>query len=108
MFADSTISMMQQPGKMVSHHRPTIRLCLPSDSISPQAGCGGGTPTPRKDSVASVMMTTPSISVPITTAELITFGRICRRMIVHFEQPATIANRTNRSEEHTSELQSQF
>src|SRR5437762_6433698 len=95
MFADSTINMMQQPGKMVSHQRPTIRLCLPSESINPQAGCGGGTPTPRKDSVASVMMTTPTISVPSTMAELMTLGRMWRRMIVHFEQPATIASRTN-------------
>src|SRR5437879_13857680 len=80
--------MMQMPGSTLSHQRPTIRLCLPSDSISPQAGSGGGTPTPRKDSDASVMMTTPSIKVPSTMAELMTLGRMCRYMIVHFEQPA--------------------
>ena len=63
--------------------------------MRPQAGCGGGTPTPRKDSEASVTITTPSISVASTIAEFTTFGRMCRRMIVHFEQPATMARRTN-------------
>ena len=41
------------------------------------------------------MMTTPSISVPSTMAELMTLGRMWRRMIVRLEQPATIARRTN-------------
>ncbi len=63
--------------------------------MSPQAGWGGGTPTPRNDNVASVMITTPSIRLASTIAELTTLGRICRDMIVHFEQPATIARRTN-------------
>ena len=67
---------------------------MPSASISPHAGWGGGTPTPRNDSVASAMITTPSCSVPSTMAVLTTFGRMCRRMIVHFEQPATTARRT--------------
>ena len=67
---------------------------LPSASISPQAGFGGGTPTPRKESDASVTMTTPSISVASTIPELTTFGRMCRRMIVRLLQPATIARRT--------------
>src|SRR5436309_7635627 len=49
-------------------------------SISPHAGFGGGTPTPRNESAASVTMTTPSMSVASTIDE--------------------------RSEEHTSELQS--
>src|SRR6185503_5450950 len=75
--ADSTISMMQMPGSTVSHQCPTIRPCLPSDIIRPQAGLGGGTPTPRNDSAASVTITTPSISVPSTVAELTTLGRMC-------------------------------
>ena len=62
--------------------------------MSPQAGLGGGTPTPRKDSAASVTMTTPSISVARTIAVLSTLGRMCRRMIVRFEHPATMARRT--------------
>src|SRR5256885_12514445 len=65
--------------------------------MRPHAGLGGGTPTPRNDSDASVTMTTPSMSVASTMAELSTFGRMWRRMIVRLEQ---------RSEEHTSELQS--
>jgi len=95
MLAESTISMMQQPGSTLSHQRPTIKLCLPSESISPQAGWGGGTPTPRNDSVASAMITTPSSREPSTMAVLRMFGRMWRSMIVNFEQPATIARRTN-------------
>ena len=68
---------------------------LPSASISPQAGLGGGTPTPRKDSAASVTITTPSMRVPSTIAELMTLGRMWRRMMVHLEHPATMARRTN-------------
>jgi hypothetical protein len=41
------------------------------------------------------MITTPSIKLPSTIAELMTLGRMWRVMIVHFEQPATIARRTN-------------
>ena len=62
--------------------------------MSPQAGLGGGTPTPKKDSEASVTMTTPSMSVASTMLEFSTLGRMWRRMIVHFEQPATTASRT--------------
>ena len=86
--------MMQTPGNTLNHQRPTIRLCLPSDSIKPQAACGGGTPTPRNDKVASVMITTPSIRVPSTTAELITLGRICRSMIAGPRHPTTLAAST--------------
>ena len=41
------------------------------------------------------MMTTPSISVASTMAELMTFGRIWRHMMTRREQPATMARRTN-------------
>src|SRR5581483_4614824 len=92
--ADSTISMMQQPGSTVSHQYPAIRPFLPSASMRPHAGLGGGTPTPRNESAASVTTTTPSMRVPRTMAEFSTLGRMCRRMIVALEQPATMARRT--------------
>ena len=62
--------------------------------MRPHAGFGGGTPTPRKDSAASVTMTTPSMRVASTMAEFTTLGRMWRRMIVRLEQPATMARRT--------------
>jgi hypothetical protein len=78
---------------------------LPSASISPHAGLGGGTPTPRKDRAASVTMTTPSMRVPRTMAEFSTLGRMWRRMIVFFEQPATMARRTkSRSRRESTSL----
>ena len=67
---------------------------MPSASINPHAGWGGGTPTPRKERAASWTMTTPSMRVPSTMAELSTLGRMCLRMIVRLEQPATMARRT--------------
>ena len=63
--------------------------------MSPHAGFGGGTPTPRNERVASAMMTTPSWSEARTMTVFRTFGRMWRFMIVHLEQPATIASRTN-------------
>src|SRR3989442_4650462 len=92
--AARTMSMMQTPGSTVSHQYPAIMPFLPSASMRPQAGLGGGTPTPRNDSAASVTMTTPSISVPSTMAEFSTLGRMWRRMIVRLVQLATMARRT--------------
>src|SRR5213596_2665241 len=61
--------------------------------MSPHAGLGGGTPTPRNESDASVTMTTPSMSVASTMAELSTFGRMWRRMIVAGCSKRTIMRR---------------
>jgi len=46
--------------------------------MSPHAGCGGGTPTPRNESAASVTMTTPSMRVASTMDEFTTLGRMWR------------------------------
>jgi len=78
MLAESTINMMQTPGSTLSHQRPTIKLCLPSDSISPQAGSGGGTPTPRKESEASVMMAVVIASEAWTMMLAVRFGEMWR------------------------------
>src|SRR5207237_6125732 len=73
----NTTSMMQAPGAIVSHHIPTIKVERPSASINPQAGSGGGTPTPRNDSEASAMITTPIVRLANTIAVFSTFGRMC-------------------------------
>src|SRR6185312_8342757 len=44
------------PGKMVIHHSPENRKSSPMRISVPSDGCVGGMPTPRNDSVASVMM----------------------------------------------------
>src|SRR5437588_326843 len=57
-----------------------LRRRRPSASIDPQAGSGGGTPTPRNDSEASAMMTTPIVREASTIVELSTLGRMWRKM----------------------------
>src|SRR5580765_7532277 len=90
-----TTSMMQRPGKIVSHQSPTISIERPSASIEPQAGSGGGTPTPRNDSDASAMITTPIVRLASTMAEFKTFGRMWRRITRVREAPAISASLTN-------------
>jgi hypothetical protein len=73
---------------------PTIRVERPSESISPQAGSGGGTPTPRNDSEASAMITTPIVRLANTIAVFSTFGRMCLTITRRLDAPAISANLT--------------
>src|SRR5207245_635428 len=90
-----TIRRMQRPGNTVSHHWPAIRVGRASASMSPQAGWGGGTPTPRKLSDASAMMTTPMVRLASTVAVFMTFGRMCRLITRSLLAPAISASFTN-------------
>src|SRR6266545_2744737 len=90
-----TIRRMQSPGNTVSHHCPAIKVERASESMRPQAGCGGGTPTPRKLSEASAMMTTPTVRLASTVAVFMTFGRMCRLITRHLLAPAISASFTN-------------
>src|SRR5271163_2725935 len=90
-----TTSRIPRPGKMVSHQSPTINIDLPSESIEPQAGSGGGTPTPRKLSEASAMMTTPIVRLASTIVEFSTFGRMWRMITLVRLAPAISASFTN-------------
>src|SRR5712692_3297376 len=86
---------MQSPGNTVSHHCPAIKVERASESMRPQAGCGGGTPTPRKLSEASAMMTTPTVRLASTVAVFMTFGRMCRLITRSLLAPAISASFTN-------------
>ena len=55
-FTDSASNTSISPGKIVIHHSPENRKSLPMRISVPSDGCVGGTPTPRNDSVASVMI----------------------------------------------------
>src|SRR3990172_9214853 len=46
--AASTTNMIHRPGSTLSHQYPAMSPDFPSESISPHAGSGGATPTPRK------------------------------------------------------------
>src|SRR6266850_2708448 len=90
-----TIRRMQSPGNTVSHHWPAISVERASESMRPQAGCGGGTPTPRKLSEASAMMTTPTVRLASTVAVFMTFGRMCFLITRSLLAPAISASFTN-------------
>ena len=62
-----------------------IRISVPSDGVV------GGTPTPRKDSVASVMIAMARWIVAITSTGPSTFGRIWRHRISPGPIPITRA-----------------
>ena len=75
-----TTSMIATPGAVVTH-QAVDTYSLPSASMEPQAGVGGGMPAPKKLSEASTMMTHPTWSVSRTMRAGITFGKRCRNMI---------------------------
>src|SRR5439155_1052986 len=68
---------------------------LPTRIIVPRDGDVGGTPTPRKDSVASRTMAVATWIVARTTTGHITLGRTCRRMMRRGETPITRAGCTD-------------
>src|SRR3984893_1691012 len=88
---DSTSSTRARPGKMVIHHSPENRKSLPMRISVPSEGCVGGTPTPRKDSVASVMMASARLMVAITSTGPITLGSTWRSMMASGWRPMTRA-----------------
>src|SRR5215469_13460317 len=91
----NTTNRMPRPGNTVSHQSPTISIDRPSASIEPQAGSGGGTPTPRKLSEASAMMTTPIVRLASTIVEFNTLGGMWRKITRAREPPAISASLTN-------------
>src|SRR5690606_13293786 len=65
-------------GKNRIHHSPENRNCWPMRISVPSEGWVGGTPTPRKDSVASSMMASARPMVPMTSTGPRTLGRMWR------------------------------
>src|SRR6218665_1526172 len=90
-FTDSAISTSMAPGKTVTHHSPENRKLLPVRISVPSEGEVGGAPTPRKDSVASVMIAVATCMVASTSTGPMTLGSTCRRMMRSGATPATRA-----------------
>src|SRR5437870_2250383 len=61
----STVTVMARPGKKASHHGGTSAV-IESASMLPHVGVGGGTPTPRKPSAASMTSAAPRCVVART------------------------------------------
>ena len=55
----STVMVIATPGNSTSHQGGTMPALSASASMLPQVGAGGGMPTPRKPSEASMMIATP-------------------------------------------------
>ena len=81
-------------GKKVIHHSPENKKSLPSLINVPKEGVVGGTPTPKKLSVASAIIASASPIVPITRTGLIIFGKICLNIIIKFETPIIVEAET--------------
>ena len=79
------------PGKMVIHHSPLNSTSLPMRIKVPSDGEVGGTPTPRKDSVASVRMAAATWIVASTSTGPMTLGSTCLNMMRDGRTPMTRA-----------------
>ena len=76
---------------MVIHHSPENRKSFPTRMRVPSEGVVGGTPTPRKLSVASVMIATARWMVAMTSTGPVTLGRMCRSRMVLRRMPMILA-----------------
>ena len=92
-FSAITTMVMARPGISESHHRSS-RLLRPSETMMPQAGSPGGTPTPRKLSEASSSIVCPTSRLMMTNTVLTTLGKMCRHIITWLGTPATTASVT--------------
>jgi hypothetical protein len=87
----SAIIISITPGKMVIHHSPENRKSLPMRISVPSEGEVGGTPTPRNDSVASVMIAAATWIVASTSTGPSTLGSTWRNMMRSGATPITRA-----------------
>src|SRR5512135_913801 len=88
---DSARATSAMPGNTVIHHSPENRKSLPTRISVPSEGRVGGTPTPRNESVASVIIAVAMWMVPITSTGPVTFGSTCASMIDAGRRPMTRA-----------------
>ena len=98
-FRDITTRYIASPEKNENHHA-VVSHCLPSATMSPHEGVGGGIPTPRKLSEASTRIRLPTRSVAITMTVLNTPGRRCRIMMRVPLDPATRAHTSTRASQN--------
>lgn len=75
------------------------------DSMRPHDGCGSGTPSPRKDSEASVRIAEPSWAVASTMSGASVFGRTWRTAMRSSLIPVARAASTKGSSRSASVLE---
>ena len=91
----STVIVIATPGNSTSHHGGTMPAFSASASMLPQVGAGGGIPTPRNPSDASMMIATPRWVVARMRKGATHCGRTWRSMIRDREAPTLRAASTN-------------
>ena len=75
------VRLMAMPGKMAIHGACSKKVRLPTLSIPPQVGVGGGGPRPRKLSDDSTRIAVPSDVEAMTMIGAITLGSRCWKTI---------------------------
>ena len=90
-FAPNTARVIPRPGAMHNHGYDS-RLPRFSARSLPHDGTGGGTPRPRKLSVASATKAVDRRAVAYTIQGARQFGAMCRITMRNLEQPVTMAD----------------
>lgn len=86
--------MTRVPKAEVTIHGAVLNVAVPCFSSSPKLGVGGGSPKPRKSSaVIDVIAEITMNGMNVTSVER-TLGRICRKIILEFVAPMTLAAAT--------------
>src|SRR5437868_6141224 len=81
-FTASTSAASVMPGKIAIHHSPANRYFWPIWIKVPSEGWVEGRPSPRNDSVASVMIASARLMVAMTSTGPTTFGSTWRNSIL--------------------------
>ncbi len=84
-FAPIAMDRIANPGNVQIHH--CIKLSMPSDTIAPHSGVGGGVPRPRKLSVEKNNIWLPISSVATMITAPIELGKIYFTRILKFDAP---------------------
>ena len=84
---DNAKTIKKIAGKNVIHHSPENKKLFPNLIKVPSDGVVGGTPTPKKLNVDSVIIARAYPIVAITRRGLSIFGKICLNIITIFDKP---------------------
>ena len=81
-------------GKNVIHHSPENKKLFPNLINVPNDGVVGGTPTPKKLNVDSVIIARANPMVAMTNRGRRIFGKICLNIMIMFDSPIILEAET--------------
>ena len=91
---DNAKTIKKIAGKKVIHHSPENKKLFPNLIRVPREGVVGGTPTPKKLKVDSVIIASANPIVAITNIGRSIFGKICLNIINIFDNPIILEAET--------------